>query len=89
MGFGQSKNKTNIQTKIKEINKSNEIFQKNESLKIASTNKKSNRVKECLIQLSPFEKIDSINTNVSKSICKLKIENGSNIISGTGFLLKF
>ena len=48
----------------------------------------SNRVKECIIRLSPFEKIDTINTNVSKSICKLKIENGANTISGTGFLLK-
>ena len=89
MGFGQSKNKTNIQTKIKENNKTNKIFQKNESFNIASTNKMSNRVKECIIQLSPFEKIDFININASKSICKLKIENGSNIISGTGFLLNF
>ena len=53
----------------------------------------NNRIPECIIKFSPFEKLDNNVTNVSKSICKLKIENilpnGIETIIGTGFLLNF
>ena len=48
------------------------------------------RVDECIIQnASRFEELDPHLSNVSKSICKIKIENKPEIIIGTGFLLKF
>ena len=51
----------------------------------------NDRENERMIKFSPFEKIDF--KNVSKSICKIKIEEitqgGISISYGTGFLLKF
>ena len=85
MGIYESKN-NNIN---KENDQTNEIIKKNELIKINEINKKNNRIKECIIEESKFEPIDSYITNVSKSICKLKIKNGIQNILGTGFLLKF
>ena len=77
---------TYMQSKSTEESKTNEIFNKNQSLKINEI--KNNRIEECMAVSSSFEKIDPYIANVSKSICKIKIENGTKIISGIGFLLK-
>ena len=62
----------------------------NESMKLNETNLKTNRIKECIIEsASPFEKVDRMVSNVSKSICKIKIETSIGTIKGTGFLLAF
>ena len=91
MGICESKNNYD------DSSKTNKNFQHqenrnslNESFKLNEINLKVYRIKECLIQFSPsFEKVNIIISNVSKSICKIKI--GSNIgnITGTGFLLSF
>ena len=54
-------------------------------------NEKDKRINECIVQnkSEPFEKLDRKVMNVSKSICKLKIETNSKTIIGTGFLLNF
>ena len=60
-------------------------------IKITETKNKNNRIKECILEnSSPFEKLDSNLSNVSKSICKIKIRTiDKKIITGSGFLLKF
>ena len=69
----------------KESSKSNE----NEN-KISGTNLINNRINECIIEdSSPFEPANTLNKNVAKSICKIKIKRGDEIIKGTGFLLVF
>ena len=63
----------------------------NEHIKIEETmqsNETTRRVKECMIQSSPFEQVDRYISNVSKSICKIKIITNIGTIFGTGFLLK-
>ena len=64
-----------------------ELFKKNE----AKDN--TNRIKECLINMSntsvAFEKIAPHISNVSKSICKIKINLPQKTKFGTGFLLRF
>ena len=64
----------------------------NQSIKMNKTN---NRVNECILEVSPLTKIDIQDphiSNISKSICKLKIviqkQNQLQTIKGTGFLLK-
>ena len=72
----------------KESSKSNE----NEN-KISGTNLisiRNSRINECIIEgSSPFEPANTLNKNVAKSICKIKIKRGDEIIKGTGFLLAF
>ena len=90
----KEENKANTQTNIINNSNANEIFKKSEKLLLNEENNINNsRIPECIIQFSPFEKLDNKITNVSKSICKLKIEkrlsNGIKTIIGTGFLLKF
>ena len=56
----------------------------------SESNFTDNRIKECLLDESnPFERVDRIIANVSRSICKLKIETTLGTIKGTGFLLAF
>ena len=75
-----------INQKKPETNKINKDIKMDESIKINETKNKNDRIKECIIQtISPFEKIDRQLTNVSKSVCKIKIENISIKIIGTGF----
>ena len=51
---------------------------------------KNDRIRESIIKNSPpFEKLGLHLSNISKSICKIKIENNLKTIIGTGFLLKF
>ena len=88
------KNKAKTQTSIYNKSNKNKIFENNEKVLLNQENKINNdRIPEVLIKFSPFEKLDNKITNVSKSICKLKIENilpnGIQTIFGTGFLLKF
>ena len=53
-------------------------------------NKDLERINECYIEKSPFCKIDKDYTNVSKSICKIKIITRENeVIKGTGFFFEF
>ena len=62
----------------------------NESIKRTKTKYKNDRVKERIILPSSlFEKIDPYISNVSRSICKIKIETILGRIIGTGFLLTF
>ena len=90
----KEENKAYTQTNIINNSNANEIFKKSEKLLLNEENNINNsRIPECIIQFSPFEKLDNKITNVSKSICKLKIENrlsnGIETKIGTGFLLKF
>ena len=84
MGIGGSKNKKNKPNKAKEAIQINKI---NESIKINTIKNKNNRIKECIIQ--PFEKIDRYLSNISRAICKIKIETILGIIIGKGFLELF
>ena len=63
----------------------------NESIKTKEISQKDKRIDECIIKNNnkPFEELDSKIMNVSKSVCKLKLETLSETIIGTGFLLKF
>ena len=90
----KGENKANTQSIVPNNSNKNEIFEKNGKILLNQENKINNdRIPEVLIKFSPFEKLDNKITNVSKSICKLKIENilpnGIQTIFGTGFLLKF
>ena len=102
MGICETKNnlntkeadKANNQTNIINNSNINEKWQRNEKVLLNPENKiNDNRIPECIIKFSPFEKLDNNITKVAKSICKLKIENiltnGIETIIGTGFLLKF
>ena len=94
MGFSNSKNKTPKKAKTTEKKEKNELFKINEVIKKEGTNEKNNIVKECLLEVSPFEKIDQHISNISKSICKIQIitkkENDDlERKFGTGFLLNF
>jgi len=66
-----------------------EAIQINKNIKTNEINNKSDRNEECILRAIktslPFEKIDYYLSNVSKSICKIKI----GIRIGTGFLLTF
>ena len=85
MGICESRNNN-----ITEITNKNSAIQIYKDIKINEIKCKINRVKECLIQTSPpFEKIGPDLSNVTKSICKIKIETILETIRGTGFLLKF
>ena len=91
MGVCDSKNNNT------ELNKTKEQFQPNpnknkinQSIIMTETNFKNSRIQECIIEPSkPFEKVDRLVSNVSKSICKIKIETSIGTIKGTGFLLAF
>ena len=85
MGCAESKQSKYESKNAKESSKSNE--NKN---KISGTNLINNRINECIIEdSSPFEPANTLNKNVAKSICKIKIKRGDEIIKGTGFLLAF
>ena len=68
--------------------KTNEHIKIEETIKTMQSNETTRRVKECMIQSSPFEQVDRYISNVSKSICKIKIITNIGTIFGTGFLLK-
>ena len=71
----------NHNTKLKNSRESNKIFE----IKI-----KIDMIKESILQTSSmFGKIGPDLSNISKSICKIKIETILEILIGTGFLLKF
>ena len=72
-----------------ENNRLNETIEKVEKSKINKINQPKKIINECIIQNSPLVNIDSKVANVSKSICKIKIEFKGIIIKGTGFLLRF
>ena len=81
---GENINKRKEDTQINKNNKNNKSIQR-----IGKRNKKD-RVKEGIIKTSsPFEKINDDLSNISRAICKIKIEYKLGRIMGTGFLLKF
>ena len=76
--------------KRKEYIQNNENNKNNKSNKRTEKRNKKNRVKESILKDSlPFEKISDDLSNISKAICKIKIETKLGRIIGTGFLLKF
>ena len=76
--------------KRKEVIEGHKAIKGNKTINLTNIENKKNRVKECILQNSPtLEKIDSHLSNVSKSICKIKIETILGTIMGSGFLLKF
>ena len=90
----QAENQANTQVNTANTSNKNGGFIKTENVLLKEVNKiDDNRIPECKIEFSPFEKLDNNVTTVAKSICKLKIENmlpnGIQTIIGTGFLLKF
>ena len=86
-------NKANTKTKAVNNSSTNEKLEINNLLSNEQNKINNDRMPECIIKFSPFEKLDTKITNVSKSICKLKIDNrlpnGIETILGTGFLLRF
>ena len=78
-----------------ERNSKKEVLKENQATKVSETKILSqptntkNIVKECMLISSPFEKVDTLITNVSKSIRKIKIETVLGNKFGTGFLFKF
>ena len=90
MGSSGSKKKNNELDITKETIQINKEIKINEPMKMTESKNKNNKVKECIIETSsPFEKLDLHLSDVSKSICKIRIEIKSEAIIGTGFLLKF
>ena len=83
-----------IQNKIKEENELKEkdgikkLSKKYKLLDITLSNKTDIRINECLIKDSPYINLDSYARNVSKSVCKIKIEMGNIFRYGSGFLLR-
>ena len=89
MGICESKaNATEQPRKVEDI-KETKIIKTNEAKEISEINNNSYRVKECMLETSPLIKIDRNISNVSKSICKIKIETSLGTKYGTGFLLRF
>ena len=86
MEICESKANATEQPRKAEDIKETEIIKTNETKEI---NKNSNRVKECMLETSPLIQIDRNISNVSKSICKIKIEIPLGTKYGTGFLLGF
>ena len=86
---GENKKKEQNDTKTKEDINLSKQNKTNEPKGISEINKNSNRVKECMLETSPLIKIDRNISNVSKSICKIKIETSLGTKYGTGFLLRF
>ena len=87
---GRKRNKneeSNIKNENMELIKSDNDIKKKE-INLDEPIKINNRIKECEILTSPFEPADTINKNVSKAICKIKIQVKSEIIFGSGFLFK-
>ena len=67
----------------------NQQINTHEAKGISEINKNSFRVKECMLEHSPLIKIERNISNVSKSICKIRIETPLGTKYGTGFLLRF
>ena len=89
---GAERKKTNLSKAKKEpqLNLDEDEINKSKSIKRNEINFKNNRINERIIEASsPLEKVDRIISNVSKSICKIKIEASFGTIKGTGFLLAF
>ena len=91
MGIFESKHYTPGQNEVQEKTYATKIDKPIESFQMKETSQVDKRINECIVQnkSAPFEKLDRKVMNVSKSICKLKIETISKTIIGTGFLLNF
>ena len=80
--------KMEVSEKMNNANETNkiemELNKKFESLNIKEINEK-----EYIIRVSQISEKESNNKNISKSICKIKIETNSETILGIGCLLKF
>ena len=71
-----------------ENNRLNETIEKVEKSKINKINQPKKIINECIIQNSPLVNIDSKVANVSKSICKIKIEFKRNNYKRYRFFIK-
>ena len=89
MGISGSKKEESERNSKKEVLKENQATKVSETKILSQPTNTKNIVKECMFVSSPFEKVDTLITNVSKSICKIKIETGLGNKFGTGFLFKF
>jgi hypothetical protein len=91
MGICESEKNTPERNEVKEKTYAKKIDKPIESFQMDETSQVDKRINECIVQnkSEPFEKLDRKVMNVSKSICKLKIETISKTIIGTGFLLNF
>ena len=80
--------KMEVSEKMNDANETNktemELNKKFESLNIKEINEK-----EYIIKVYQISEKESNNENISKSICKIKIETNSETILGIGCLLKF
>ena len=73
---------------VNEQEKTNEQIKLDKPIRTTQINELNGRVNECIFKEPAFEIIDPLVTNISKSICKIKIKTHKGIIFGTGFLLK-
>ena len=88
MGSSGSKKKTKEEKDSLSSKKDKKEDEQVKNDKPLKKNKTFDRIKECLIKdSSPYEEIDQHISNVSKSICKLKVKTNIETIIGTGFLL--
>ena len=86
---GENKKKNQNDAKAKEDIKLNQQIKKNVAKGISKKNINSDRVKEYMLINSPLIEVDQNISNVSKSICKIKIETSLGTKYETGFFLRF
>ena len=86
---GENKKKNQNDTKTKEDINLSKPNKANEAKGISEINKNSIRIEDGMLETSPSIQIARNISNVSKSICKIKIETSLGTIYGTGFLLRF
>ena len=80
--------KMEVSEKMNEANETNKI-ESELNKKFESPNTKEINGKEYTIKVSQISELEINNKNISKSICKIKIETNSETILGIGCLLKF
>ena len=76
-----------VSEKMNDVNETNKI-ESEFNKKFESLNIKEINGKEYIIKVSQISEIESNNENISKSICKIKIETNYETILGIGYLLK-
>ena len=89
MTYYETKSNFSEKARKNEDTKTIDQIKTNDSINIIEASNKNDRIKECMLETSPLVKIDRNISNVSKSICKIKIETSRGNKYGTGFLLRF
>ena len=80
--------KMEVSEKMNDANETNKI-ESELNKKFESSNTKEINEKEYIIKIYQISEKESNNKNISKSICKIKIETNYETILGIGCLLKF